>query len=103
MESKMKLQQSLMINELMVKIAITLEETISKKDKVIKCFNTISGLEISALRSGQQSSIKKQILLINGVLQQYPIKTHEDYSLISDYHLNKLLKNIKQICLIFCD
>jgi hypothetical protein len=99
----MNLRHDMMINDLMVKIAITLEKRISKKDIVIKCFNEISGLEISALSADQQSGINKKILAINGILKQYPIKTYDDYSLISDYHLNKLLKNIKQICLIFCD
>jgi 3-hydroxy-3-methylglutaryl CoA synthase len=91
------------MNELILKLATILDEKLSKKDKVIKCFSAMSGLEISALSSDQKNSINKQLLAINGILKQYPIKTYDDYSLISDNHLNKLLKNIKRVGLIFCD
>jgi uncharacterized Fe-S cluster-containing MiaB family protein len=91
------------MNEIMLKIMTILDEKIPKKDKVIKCFNATSGLEISALSSDQKNSIYKQISASNRILKQYPIKTYDDYALISDNHLNKLLKNIKQVCLIFCE
>ena len=91
------------MNELVPKLTAILKEMASKKEAVIKCFSTMSGLEISALSSDQKRRITEQFLAINEILKKYPIKTHDDYSLISDNHLNKLLKNIKQICLILYD
>jgi len=89
--------------ELILKYMTILNENIPKKDKVIKCFSVISGIDISSLRSDQENNINKQLIAINRILKQYPIKTFDDYALISDNHLNKLLKNIKQVCLIFCN
>lgn len=97
MEYEIRLSENIKMNEFTLKIVTILEEKISKKDKVIKCFIVASGLEISALSLDQQNRIYKQLSIVNGILKQYPIKTYDDYSLISDSHLNQLIKSIRRI------
>ena len=86
----------------LIAISTILEKEYPKKDKIIVSVQELSGLDLGILSSTQENSVKKHMILTNGILQQYPIKTFDDYVLISDDHLNKLLKSIKQLCLSLC-
>jgi hypothetical protein len=89
------------MNKRFLKVMSMLEEDFPKKDKVIKCLSEFSGLEIDSLSLARRHRLAKKMAAINEILKQYSIKTFDDYALISTHHLDKLLKNIKQISLIF--
>lgn len=90
-------------NDLLLKYVAILDEKLSKKDTIMKLLTITSGFDITALSAERENAINTQLLAINRVLGHYPIKTWDDYALLSESHLNKLLKNLKQLCLICCD
>lgn len=55
-----------------------------KKDKIIAALEELSGLELDSLNSSIQNIIKKHLIAINQILRQYPIKTFDNYQLISE-------------------
>lgn len=69
----------------------TLKANILKKDKVIKSLGTLSGLELNKLDLATRNKLEQNLVAVNKVLRQYPIATFDDYSLISDKHLDKML------------
>lgn len=73
-----------------------------KKDKLVLSRQQLSGLDITNIDTVTKKHVTKHILEMNDITTQYPIKTDDDYVMISDVHLNKLLKSIKQLvkCLI---
>jgi len=88
---------------LLLTYATILDEKLSKKDTIIKLLNITSGFDITVLSAEQKNAISTQLLAMNRILAHYPIKTYDDYALLSENHLNKLLKSLKQLCLILCD
>jgi 3-hydroxy-3-methylglutaryl CoA synthase len=90
-------------HDLLLKYTAILDEKLSKKDTIIKLFTLTSGLDITAFSEEKKNAISARLLAMNKILGRYPIKTYDDYALFSETHLNELLKNIKQLCLIFCD
>ena len=93
------------MNETLKKIAavaILLDKHLYKKDKVVKCLHELSGMDITALSQVYKDRLCKHLISINGILGQYPINTDDDYKLVSDKDLDRLLKKIKQICATLC-
>ncbi len=70
-----------------------------KPDKVVTSLKAFSGLDIAHFNSHQTKSINKYLGKINNILSLYPIKTYDDYKIMSDSDLNKILKNIQELCL----
>lgn len=95
-------EESIRMMKKLTTILTILEKDWSKKDKIIMSFGELSGLDLGLLSSMQKNSIQKHVIFANSILRQYPIKTFDDYALISDDHLNKLLKSIKRLCVSLC-
>ncbi len=72
----------------------------SKIDKVVTSLQVFSGMDITHFSRKKTESVYKHIATMNSIISRYPvIKTYEDYALISDIDLNKILKSIQQLCL----
>jgi hypothetical protein len=72
----------------------------SKQNKVVMSLQSFSGLDITHFNNQQMKNIHKYMSAINEITSQYSsIRTYDDYSIISDPHINKILKNIQQLCL----
>jgi hypothetical protein len=54
-------------------------------------------LILSDLAPAMQQALEQYLVNSNDILQQYPIKTFDDYQMISDQHIQKLLTYAKKI------
>lgn len=91
------------MNELQSRINSVIQiltSDISKADKIVAAFRTLSGTDITHLSSQKTQYVYRHIIASNKIMARYPtIKNYDDYAIISDADLNKLLKSIKQLCL----
>lgn len=71
-----------------------------KNDKVIKASEQLSGLEITALSASVRKNMNRELIFLNSILTQYPIKTFDDYSLISSQHLEQMIQALCRLCQI---
>ncbi|OGT22899.1 MAG: hypothetical protein A3C55_06830 [Gammaproteobacteria bacterium RIFCSPHIGHO2_02_FULL_42_13] len=68
--------------------------------KVTESLKAFSGTDITHVPAHHKKSIYHFLHTVNTITARYPfIKTDEDYSLISEADLNKILKNIQRLCL----
>lgn len=67
-------------------------------DKIIGASHQISGLELSKLSAPMSRKINKEFVYLNSILTQYPIKTFEDYQLISVAHLQEMVNTLTRVC-----
>ena len=72
----------------------------SKKDKIINASQLFSGLELTQLDPATRNKLNKNLIKLNSILSQYPIKTFDDYNLITRIHLDKMITILKKICFI---
>lgn len=76
-----------------------LTDTSSKSNKVVAALRAFSEIDITHFDEQKTRSIYRDMTTINNITSRYPeIKTDEDYKIISDSDLNKILKNIRQLC-----
>jgi len=69
-------------------------------EKVTACLKAFSGMEITHVEEKKKKSLYHFLNTSNEITAHYPfIKTDEDYSLIPEADLNKILKNIQRLCL----
>ena len=91
------------MNELQVRInsiTQTLASNLPKADKAVATSQALSGMDITNLSNQKKQCIYKYMTTSNKIIARYPtIKSNDDYKIISDADLNKLLKNIQQLCL----
>lgn len=91
----------------MIDIIKILNGNLPKHEKIVQACKRLSGLDMTHATPISKRSIGEYLHEMNNVLSPYDtvLKTWEDYQLISDEHLNKILKNIKRLCkkLIFVD
>lgn len=77
-----------------------LSSTDPKKDRIINASHVFSGLELTQLDPNTRNKLNKNLIKLNSILLQYPIKTFDDYNLIISVHLDKMIRTLKKICLI---
>jgi hypothetical protein len=71
-----------------------------KEKKVATALNGFMGMEITHLTKQKMNSIHKHMGMINSIISSYPIiKTKDDYKFMTEIDLDKILKNIQQLCL----
>lgn len=91
------------MNELQTRINSIIQilaSELSKANKVTSALQAFSGLDITHFSSQKTKSVYKHITTVNSVAARYPIiKSYEDYEIITDKDLNKILKSIQQLCL----
>src|SRR3989338_8071155 len=85
-----------------IEVEKILSSDLSRKDKVIKSLNNLSGLEITWFKPALKKKIIHHFASLNDVTQHYNIKTFEDYSFISNAHLDELISIIQRICRELC-
>jgi hypothetical protein len=82
----------------------SMEEILSgiepRKDKIIKASQELSGLEITQLGPSVKKKLNTYLIKLNSILSQYNIKAFDDYSQISDSHLDKMIDTLKKVCSI---
>lgn len=66
--------------------------------KVENALFAFKGMVLSSLPSKTQKSVESGLLRIQQVFNRYPIRTFEDYQLISEEELNEILLNISGLC-----
>ena len=67
-------------------------------EKVHNSLLAFKGMVLSSIPTKTQKSVESVMLKIQQVFNRYPIKTFEDYQLISEEELNEILLNISGLC-----
>jgi hypothetical protein len=67
-------------------------------EKVHNSLLALKGMGLSSIPTKTQKSVESVMLKIQQVFNRYPIKTFEDYQLISEEELNEILQNISGLC-----
>ncbi len=75
-------------------------EDIPKGNKVINASQQLSGLELNKLNAVARKNIEKELIFLNSILTQYPIKTFDDYHQITPKHLEQMIQALSRICQI---
>jgi hypothetical protein len=77
-----------------------LADDLPKHNKVTEAMQAFSGLDITHFNNQQEKNIYKHMSTINAITAGYAtIKTSDDYKIMSEIHLNEILKNVQQLCL----
>ncbi|MCB0439610.1 MAG: hypothetical protein KDD20_12795 [Mangrovimonas sp.] len=71
---------------------------IPNKDKIISASQRLSGLELHKLSVPIKRKFKQELSHLNSIITQYPIKTFDDYELISIAHLQEMVDTLMRIC-----
>ncbi len=90
------------MNELQLKINnITniLASDLPKHQKALSALQQFSGLDITHFCKAAKRSINKHLGAVNEIVSHYPTISDNNYHIISDKHLNDMLKNIQLLCL----
>lgn len=91
------------VNEIQIRINSVIKVLASdllKVDKFKEVSTSFSGMDITHFTDKQKQHVYKYIITANKIMARYPtIETHDDYNIITDADLNKLLKNVQQFCL----
>lgn len=91
------------VNEIQIRINSIiriLSSDLSKVDKFREVSPSFSGMDITHFTDKQKQNVYKYIMTANKIMARYStIKTYDDYKIITDADLNKLLKNVQQFCL----
>jgi len=66
--------------------------------KVHNSLLAFKGMVLSSIPSKTQKSVESVMLRNQQVFNRYPIRTFEDYQLISEEELNEILLNISGLC-----
>ena len=66
--------------------------------KVHHSLFAFKGMVLSSIPMKTQKSVESTMLRNQRVFDRYPIKTFEDYQLISEEELNEILLNISSLC-----
>lgn len=67
-------------------------------EKVHNSLLAFKDMVLSSIPSKTQKSVESTMLRNQRVFDRYPIKTFEDYQLISEEELNEILLNISRLC-----
>jgi hypothetical protein len=74
------------------------DQAMPSYEKVHNSLLAFKGMVLSSIPTKTQKSLESVMLRIQQVFNCYPIKTFEDYQLISEEELNKILLNISGLC-----
>jgi hypothetical protein len=76
-----------------------LADTSSKANKVVASLQAFSGMDITHFSEQKKRTLYSHMTTINNITSRYSeIKTYEDYKIISNSDLSKILKSIQQLC-----
>lgn len=95
-KSSLKDRLSMELQTRIAEIEKILKENAPKKDKIIKSYEALSGLNLTSLDLATQNKLKQNLVAGNKVLSQYPILTFDDYKLISEIDMDRLLTLMKK-------
>jgi len=91
------------MNEIQIRINSiirVLASDLSTADKYKEIAPSFSGMDITHFTEKQKQHVYKYMTTANKIMARYPtIRTGDDYKIITDSDLNKLLKNVQQFCL----
>ena len=74
---------------------------LSKPEKAAKAIQKFSGLELTYFKKPILNHLYKRLGNIRSILSRYPgIKSYDDYALITGRHLEDILENIQELCLV---
>lgn len=82
----------------MLKMERILLESMPKNDKVIKASEQLSGLEITGISTSVRKNMNRELIFLNSILTQYPIKTFDDYRQITSQHLEQMIQALSRLC-----
>ena len=82
------------------------DSSLPKYKRVVKGLNAFKGLDIGGISDDVRSEIESTIMDVNVVTMPYKLETFQDYKIISDSDLSKIIQvkikmcnNIKQMTL----
>ena len=75
-----------------------LQSNLNKQNKVQDSLKQLSGFELNILDRLTRKQLEEYLVKVNRILMQYDIKTFDDYSKISELHLNEMLRIIQRLC-----
>lgn len=75
-----------------------LNSDLPKHKKITLSCHRLSGLDITNMVPAIEQIFAKHLYEMNSIVACYPIYTWDDYALIAEVHLNKMLKSIKRLC-----
>jgi hypothetical protein len=78
--------------------AVINNQSMPAHEKVQKSLLAFKGIVLSSIPSKTQKSVESVMLRIQQVFNRYPIKTFEDYQLISQEELNEILLDVSGLC-----
>jgi len=91
------------MNDIQARINIITQSFASnetKAKKVSVSLQAFSGMDITHFNKQKTNSIYKYLGAVNRIIKNYPIvQVPDDYQYIPDSDLDKILKNIQQLCL----
>ena len=83
-----------------MQLALNSKQPTHKRYQEAMCAAT-NQLVLNDLAPAMGKALEQQLVASNYILQQYPIKTFDDYQMISDQHMQKLLGYAKKIYQLF--
>jgi hypothetical protein len=75
-------------------------DNLPKNDKVIKASEQLSGLGITTISGTVRKNMNRELIFLNSILTQYPIKTFDDYRQITSLHLEQMIHALSRLCQI---
>lgn len=88
----------MLLSEKAMNMERILLDDLPKVEKIIQAAGAISGLELTKLTTSVRRNIERQLVFFNTLLQQYNIKTCDDYIKIAPAHLDKIIQMFKRVC-----
>ena len=76
----------------------TLNQSLSKKSKIIKSLQQLSGLVISDLSPEIRKKLEDELSGVNQIISRYDIATFDDYSKLNKRDLKRLIEILQTIC-----
>jgi len=86
------------LEERLNKIDKTLALPLMGKEKLIRCGQCLSGLNLTLLLPKVRQTLESHLLKSSQILQDYEIETWDDYDKISDADMAKLINHMAMMC-----
>ena len=81
----------------LIAISAILEMNVPKEDKIVLSWQKLSGLDLTEISDTTNTFIIRQMQASNAIMMRYPIKTFDDYTMLSEADKDKLLRIIKRL------
>lgn len=88
----------MLLSEKVMNMERILLDDLPKVEKITQAAGAISGLELTKLTTSVRRNVERQLVFFNTILQEYNVKTCDDYIKIASVHLDKIIQMFKRVC-----